>query len=76
MPAFDADTVMEAIASGRITKFFGVPTIYVRLLAVEDLEKRLGRLRYCFFRSVQHAHGDREALEGTDRDYHFPNPTA
>jgi long-chain acyl-CoA synthetase len=31
-----------------LTKFFAVPTVYMRLLTLEDLEKRLGRLRYCF----------------------------
>jgi long-chain acyl-CoA synthetase len=34
--------------SGRLTKFFAVPTVYMRLLTLGDLEKRLGRLRYCF----------------------------
>ena len=48
MPAFDLDPVLEALASNRITKFFGVPTIYVRLLTVENLKDRLGKLRYCF----------------------------
>jgi len=48
MPAFDLDPVLEALSSGRITKFFGVPTIYVRLLSVENLKGKLGRLRYCF----------------------------
>jgi long-chain acyl-CoA synthetase len=48
MPAFDVDPVMDALASGRVTKFFGVPTIYVRLLSVENLKDKLGRLRYCF----------------------------
>ncbi|HEY3275132.1 MAG TPA: AMP-binding protein [Syntrophorhabdaceae bacterium] len=48
MPAFDVEPVLEATSSGRVTKFFAVPTIYVRLLTVENLKARLGKLRYCF----------------------------
>lgn len=48
LPGFDLDRILEATQSGRVTKFYAVPTVYVRLLGVEDLEKRLGRLRYCF----------------------------
>jgi long-chain acyl-CoA synthetase len=32
----------------KVTKFFAVPTIYIRLLNVEELKKRLGSLRYAF----------------------------
>lgn len=48
LPAFDMDLVLEVMETGRITKFFAVPTVYMRLLTLSDLEKRLGRLRYCF----------------------------
>jgi len=48
LPAFDMDKVLEAMQSGRLTKFFAVPTVYMRLLTLGDLEKRIGRLRYCF----------------------------
>ena len=48
LPAFDLDRVLELMEAGRITKFFAVPTVYVRLLGLEDLEKRLGGLRYSF----------------------------
>ncbi len=48
LPSFDIDRVMEAIEAGRVTKFYAVPTIYIRLLALGDLGKRLGKLRYCF----------------------------
>jgi long-chain acyl-CoA synthetase len=48
LPSFDMDLVLEAMQSGRLTKFFAVPTVYMRLLTLGDLEKRLGRLRYCF----------------------------
>ncbi len=48
LPSFDIDQVMEAMETGRVTKLYAVPTIYIRLLAQSDLEKKLGNLRYCF----------------------------
>ncbi|MCX5807478.1 MAG: AMP-binding protein [Proteobacteria bacterium] len=48
LPTFDMDLIFEAIAAGRVTKFFAVPTVYVRFLGMPDLEKKVGKLRYCF----------------------------
>jgi long-chain acyl-CoA synthetase len=48
LPSFDMERVLEAMEAGRVTKFFAVPTVYVRLLTQNNLEKRLGKLRYCF----------------------------
>ncbi len=48
LPFFDAEKVLEVLEAGRVTKFFSVPTGYVRLLTVDKLKKKLGRLRYCF----------------------------
>ncbi len=48
LPAFDMDQVLELMEQGRVTKFFAVPTVFIRLLRQKDLEKRLGQLRYCF----------------------------
>lgn len=48
LSGFDLERVMEALSAGRVTKFFAVPTVYIRLLALSDLEKKLGNLRYCF----------------------------
>lgn len=48
LPSFDLEKTLELMAAGRITKFFAVPTVYVRLLGVNDLSERLGKLRYCF----------------------------
>jgi long-chain acyl-CoA synthetase len=48
LPAFDLERILEAIESGRVTKFYAVPTIYIRLLSLKDLEKKLGNLRYSF----------------------------
>jgi long-chain acyl-CoA synthetase len=47
-PAFDLDLVLETMGKGRVTKFFAVPTIYVRLLTLDGLKKKLGAVRYCF----------------------------
>ena len=45
----DAERAFEVIATERPTIFFTVPTLYARMLAVEDAERRwdLSSLRYC-----------------------------
>jgi long-chain acyl-CoA synthetase len=48
LPTFDLERVLQLLEAGRISKFYAVPTVYVRLLGVEDLEKRKGTLRYSF----------------------------
>ena len=48
LPVFDMDRALEAMEAGRVTKFFAVPTVYIRFLSVKDLKKRIGRLRYSF----------------------------
>jgi long-chain acyl-CoA synthetase len=48
LPAFDLDRVLETLATGRITKFYAVPTVYIRLLALDRLQERLPGVRYCF----------------------------
>jgi len=48
LPSFNIEQVLGLMAADRITKFFAVPTIYMRLLGINDLENRLGKLRYCF----------------------------
>jgi long-chain acyl-CoA synthetase len=48
LPSFDMDRVLSLMEAGRVTKFFSVPTVYVRLLGVPDLRNKLGSLRYCF----------------------------
>lgn len=48
LPSFDLERVLEAIERHRVTKFYGVPTIYIRLLSLEDLEERFRSVRYCF----------------------------
>jgi long-chain acyl-CoA synthetase len=48
LPAFDLDKVLEVLATGRVTKFFAVPTVFVRFLSIKGLQKKLGAVRYCF----------------------------
>ena len=48
MPSFDLDRVLAVMKAGRITKFFSVPTIYVRLLTLDRLKETMGDVRYCF----------------------------
>jgi long-chain acyl-CoA synthetase len=47
-PSFDLDKVMDAIKRYGITKFYGVPTIYYRLLQIDGLKEKLGPVNYCF----------------------------
>ncbi len=46
--SFDLEKVIFAIGRHKVTKFFAVPTVYIRLLAMKDLRKKLGSLRYTF----------------------------
>ena len=48
LPAFDMDKILWLMAGGRVTKLFAVPTIYSRLLGIEGLKEKLGKVRYCF----------------------------
>ena len=48
VPAFDLDAVLEITAAGKVTKLFGVPTVYVRLLSAANLRERLCAVKYCF----------------------------
>jgi len=48
MPGFDQDQVLTLMGAGRVTKFFAVPTIYVRLLNLEGLKEKLSKVHYCF----------------------------
>ena len=48
LSVFDMDLVLDVLARGLVTKFLAVPTIYIRLLALEGLKEKLGSVRYCF----------------------------
>jgi long-chain acyl-CoA synthetase len=47
-PAFDLDQAIDAIERYGITKFYAVPTIYIRLLGLPGLKEKLKTVRYCF----------------------------
>jgi long-chain acyl-CoA synthetase len=48
LPVFDMEQVLKLMETGRVTKFFAVPTVYVRFLSIDNLKNRIGRLRYSF----------------------------
>ncbi len=48
LPGFDMDKVLHAVRVHEVTKFFSVPTIYVRFLQVPGIREKLGGVRYCF----------------------------
>lgn len=47
-PAFDLEQVLAAIERYGVTKFYAVPTIYIRLLGLPDLKAKLKTVQYCF----------------------------
>ncbi|MGD9055136.1 MAG: AMP-binding protein [Desulfobacterales bacterium] len=47
-PAFDLEKAVAAVEQQRISKFYAVPTIYVRLLELPDLAQKFKSVRYCF----------------------------
>jgi long-chain acyl-CoA synthetase len=48
LPKYDLDRILELTSAGKVTKFFGVPTIYARMLTIDGLKEKLGSIRYCF----------------------------
>jgi long-chain acyl-CoA synthetase len=46
--AFDLQKAVAAIMRHRITKFYAVPTIYIRLLELSNLAQKFKSVRYCF----------------------------
>jgi long-chain acyl-CoA synthetase len=48
MPAFDLEEVLYSLKHREVTKFYAVPTIYVRLLGQRNIGDLLGKVRYTF----------------------------
>jgi len=48
LPGFDLERVLHAFEHRQVTKFYAVPTVYIRLLGLKDLKRRLAAARYCF----------------------------
>jgi long-chain acyl-CoA synthetase len=47
-PAFDIEKVLDAIQRFKVTNFYAVPTVYIRLLELDNLREKLKSIRYCF----------------------------
>ncbi|MCP4624981.1 MAG: long-chain fatty acid--CoA ligase [bacterium] len=47
-PAFDLEKVLDAIQRFKVTNFYAVPTIYIRMLELVDLKTKIKSIRYCF----------------------------
>lgn len=48
LPSFDMEKVLSLMEQGRVTKFMAIPTVYVRMLGLDNLEKYTKDVRYCF----------------------------
>jgi long-chain acyl-CoA synthetase len=45
---FDMDRVLASIQSDKVTRFYSVPTVFIRLLNTPDSRRRLAGIKYCF----------------------------
>ena len=45
---FQPDEILDSLKSNRVSVFFGVPPVYLRLLAAPNIEQHFGQVRYCF----------------------------
>lgn len=45
LSTYDMDRALALMAAGKVTKFFAVPTIYTRLLGLDQLKEKLGNVR-------------------------------
>jgi len=46
--SFDLDQALDAIERYEVTNFYAVPTIYIRLLELDDLNDKIKSVHYCF----------------------------
>jgi long-chain acyl-CoA synthetase len=46
--SFDMDEVLSSIQTDKITRFYSVPTVFIRLLNTKNSHKYLTSLNYCF----------------------------
>lgn len=47
-PSFDMQNALDVIEQYEVTKFYAVPTIYIRLLGLPGLKEKFRSIRYCF----------------------------
>ncbi len=69
LSTYDMDRALALMAAGKVTKFFAVPTIYTRLLGLDQLKEKLGNVRYLLFSRSQHGWRDSAPVE----DVEWPN---
>ncbi|MBN1833660.1 MAG: AMP-binding protein [Deltaproteobacteria bacterium] len=48
LPSFNMDMSLDAIKRHKVTKFFAVPTVYIRMLELPDLKENIRSVTYCF----------------------------
>lgn len=48
LPSFNMDMALDAINRHKVTKFFAVPTVYIRMLELPDLKEKIKSVTYCF----------------------------
>ena len=46
-PSFNMDLALDAINRYKVTKFFAVPTVYIRMLELSDLKEKIKSVKYC-----------------------------
>jgi len=46
--SFNMDMALDAISRYKVTKFFAVPTIYIRMLQIPDIKEKFKSVTYCF----------------------------
>jgi long-chain acyl-CoA synthetase len=46
--SFDMDRVLASIQSDQVTRFYSVPTVFIRLLNTPDSRRYLAGIKYCF----------------------------
>ena len=46
--SFNLDMVLDAIERYKVTKFYAVPTVYIRMLELPDINERIKSVTYCF----------------------------
>ncbi len=45
---FNSEEILESLRTNRVSMFFGVPAVYVRFLALPNIEESFRTVRYCF----------------------------
>lgn len=48
LPCFDMELIFDVIKRFNITKFYAVPTVFIRCLRLENLREKMASVRYCF----------------------------